>query len=375
MAVATTTAILGAAAIGAAGAVASASIASSAQKKAQSEAEQFAREQQQAADENARRLEEKYGLSTGELAREWSLTGVPEGETMPTSYAGSEEAKQLAMLRERAGMTGEELLKEAGPETERLYNLIGERLGISGEELFRREGETGTALADQILMGAKTPGGTFESTLSQELELARQMVNQEANRRGVFGGLPEGGIRFEQLGRAAIDLAVKSAEAKQAARQQDLANAMTAVSNYATMSEKARGESATLSSSALSEQERARTELETFLSNMETLSQNAKQRTANVGIGASQLAQNQRGLTTDEIMSLYGTKAGEAAKSKYSALESIGKIGGNLISNLPTETKKTETNTKTLGLEDLLKTPDFYNTKLRLSNLTGSSMT
>lgn len=374
MAVISTTAMITAAAIAGTAAVASAAVASNAQKKAQRSAQNFASDQQRAADENAKRLEEKYGLSPGELAREWKLTGTPEGEAMPTSYGESLEAKQLSTLQGRAGKPGEELLKEAGPETEKLYNLLAERLGISGEELFRREGPTAGALSDQILAGAKTPGATFESTLSQELELARQMVNQEANRRGVFGGQPEGGIRFEQLGRSAIDLAVKSAQANQVARQQDLANASALVSNYATMSEKARGESAALSKTALGEQQGARSELETFLNNMETLSQNSKQRAANVGVSGAQLSQNQRGINTDELMTLYGTQAGAAAESKYAALESIGKIGSDLITGLPS-TKTTTPTTSKLALEDLLKTPDFYNTKLRLGNLTGSSMT
>jgi len=320
------------------------------------------------------RLEEKYGLTQGELEREQRLFGLAPGDEGITLSGGLEQQTQAEKER-RAGMTGEELLKEAGPETEQLYNLLGKRLGISGEELFRREGPTAGALSDQILAGAKDPGATFESTLSGELELARQMVNQEANRRGVFGGQPEGGIRFEQLGRSAIDLAVKSANARQAQRQQDLANAQALVSNYVSMSEKSRAESATMGTAALTVKERARAELDTFLANMQNLQATAKGREANVGLTASGMAVNTTNLANQELQSMYGLKAaqgGELMKSGVN-LAAVGMTGGiDATKGLPTTETLTPGSGK-ISLSDLIKQPG-YNTETNLSDLSGSSM-
>src|SRR3990167_7694728 len=198
--------IIIAAAVTGAAAVGAAAISSSAQKKAAKNAEELAREQQQTAIAEQRRLEEKFGLTPGALSREQRLLGIPEGEEAIKFASGGLEAERQTELQRRGKLTGEELLRETGPETRRLLDTIAARQGKTGEELFREEGgDLGKILSEQATSGRPTE--MFES----ELELTRQMVNAEANRRGVFGGLPEGGIRFEQLSRAGVDLAIKSA--------------------------------------------------------------------------------------------------------------------------------------------------------------------
>src|SRR3990167_6746122 len=88
--------------------------------------------------------------------------------------------------QKRAAKNAEELARETGPETRRLLDEIAARQGKTGEELFREEGgDLGKILSEQAISGKPTE--MFEP----ELELTRQMVNAEANRRGVFGGLPE----------------------------------------------------------------------------------------------------------------------------------------------------------------------------------------
>src|SRR3990167_9427281 len=66
----TTAALITAGVMAGAGAMGAAAISSSAQKKAAKNAEELAREQQQTAINEQKRLEEKYGLTPGELARE-----------------------------------------------------------------------------------------------------------------------------------------------------------------------------------------------------------------------------------------------------------------------------------------------------------------
>ena len=93
--------------------------------------------------------------------------------------------------------TGESLLRELGPDTQALLDTIAAERGMTGEELFRKEGAINAQLQEQVL--GDLTNSPFESQLENNLELVRMQVNQEAQRRGVFGGLPEGGIRFEQL--------------------------------------------------------------------------------------------------------------------------------------------------------------------------------
>ncbi|MDI6732316.1 MAG: hypothetical protein QME16_00085 [Planctomycetota bacterium] len=349
-------------------------IASSQKKKAAKRAEDLVKEQQQTAIAEQRRLEEKFGLTPGELAREQRLYGLPEGE-QPIKISEGLEAKQQKELERRAGLLGEELLREVGPQTRQLLDKIAARQGKTGEELFREEGPSAIAFADQILGEAKTPGGTFEDTLPQQLELARQMVNAEANRRGVFGGTPEGGIRFEQLGRAGVDLAIKSAAERQAARQQSLSNAFQTIQAYQALSSGARGEAGTVGERALTEKERSRAELSDFLQLMENASASSKGRSASVATQAAGIYQPSISEGYRSRMGIEGFKGGIISPAE-AGLSAIGQIGADYLGDLPTTAPKTPPGgSAPTDLSGLRKAGAEYDVFDELGGISGSSVT
>jgi len=214
------------------------STAKSAQKNAQQAAEQQQnaaiieqQRQEEVAKEEQKRVEEKFGtLTPDELDREQRQFAL--------------EKERQTELKRRAGLSGEELLVEQGGLTKDLIEKIRGRQGLSGEELFASEGELNRKIGQEALSDDPL------AWLSPELELARQRVNAEANRRGVFGGQPEGGIRFEQLGRANVDLAVKAAS-ERIAQRNSLANA------YLTLGSSVRSEAGTVAERGLTASERA----------------------------------------------------------------------------------------------------------------------
>ena len=355
--------VLGAAAVGAA------AIGSAQANKAGKSAKSLAEQQMNEAKSEQKRLEEKYGLTTGEISREQRLFGVAPGDTK-IDMTGGLEATTQAEKERRAGMTGEALLDEAGPDTQKLLDVVGKRLGLSGEGLFRELSPTAGKYADIVNKDIQDPYATYESTLAPELELARQMVNQEANRRGVFAGLPEGGIRFEQLGRASIDLAIKSANERMAYRQQALNNAVGAINAYSTLETGARGEAATVGTAALSEKERARAELDTFLANMQNLQATAKGREANVAVGASNIATNRIMSSADELQSMYGIQAGAGNALAKTGLETIGNLGTEALMKTPTKFPETAV-ARDLRWDEVVNNP-AYRPKRVLGALSGS---
>jgi len=295
----------GIAVAGTAAAVGSSIAASNAQKEAQKKAEDFANQQQAEARAEQARLEEKYGLTPGELEREEQTFEL--------------EKKQQAELERRSGLSGEELLQEAGPTTKRLYEQVSGRLGKSGKDLFLEEGGDP---ARQYYEKISRP--VDEDIFNEELELVRNMVNQEANRRGVFGGLPQGGIRFEQLGRAGVELAIKSARESLAQK----ANLTQALIN---MSQGSRAEAGTIGERALGLSERARAELLNFLGGQQSQVAQAKGREAQVALGAAGIADRQVGASYDARYDILGQQAGEAAVTKRQGLESLGDLAGIFI--------------------------------------------
>jgi len=284
------------------------------QKKAQKAAMEFADQQQQESMAEQRRLEEKYGLTEGELA-------AYEGRT-------TEAAR-------RAGLSGEELMKEAGPTTQALMERVGTRAGKTGEELFQEEG----TLAKQLYGEATSDDPT--AMFAPELELTRQMVNQEANKRGVFNGLPEGGIRFEQLGRAGVDLAIKSARERLSQR-----NAI--MNTVLNLSSGARQEAGVVGERALSTGERARSELDALLSSAQGRSMQA------TGMGES-VRNTGTGTSADIYSSIYGQEYGEAAATKSAGLSELGKSTDALLSYLSTE-KTANTTTPKFSYDEYLNT-------------------
>ena len=365
----TTTVLAGTALVAGAAAV---GVGMSQANKASKSAKSLAEQQMAEAKSEQTRLEEKYGLTPGETEREQRLFGTAQGEEK-ISMTGGLEAKTQAEKERRAGMTGEQLLAEGGPTTKVLLDKVAERLGMSGEELFRELSPTAGKYADIVGEDIQDPYATYESTLAPELELARQMVNQEANRRGVFAGLPEGGIRFEQLGRAGIDLAIKSANERMAYRQQALTNAVGAINAYSTLETGARGDASTLGTAALSEKERARAELDTLLSNMQNLQATAKGREANVAMGASGNAQQRIMSNVDELQGMYGLQKAQGDALTRQGLSTIGTIGSEGLLNETPATTRLTPGQGPVTIQDLMKVPGS-DSMTRLEDMSGASI-
>ncbi len=275
-----------------------------------------------------KRLEEKYGLSPGELDQ--------QNRTFEL------EKRREAALTGRAAKTGEELIEEQGQTTQSLLAKIRSRLGKTGEELFL---EGGGAPAKSYFERVSRPVDT--DVFNEELSLVRNMVNQEANRRGVFGGLPEGGIRFEQLGRAGVELAIKSA-------RESLAQKSSLASTLINLSTGARGEAAVVGETALSESGKARNELDQFLAQQQQVSAQAQGRAAGVGLHAADIAEagrstaslaesrrhaadiaeSGRNISYFTNQDIIGQKAGEARRAGEDTSQNLSRIidlGGKIV--------------------------------------------
>ncbi len=305
-------------------------------KKAENKALSLAEEQEVRARNEAREREgiilDATKLTPEELEREKRALELEE--------------RRLPTLEKRAGMTGEELLASVGPTTRNLLEDVAAEQGLTGEELFTREGAIPQALQEQVLAEIKDPGAFFEDTLEQQLELVRQEVNKEAQRRGVFGGLPEGGIRFEQLGRAGVELAIGSARERQTARQQALANASALSTQFANLKTAATGRGAQVGTAALGEQERARAELAQFLQDIQNLSTGARGR---AGAGAVSAQQVGAGITvpartarTDITGQVLGGQIQRGLEGERAGLEFAGGLlGEGIIGERPPVTPTT----------------------------------
>lgn len=268
------------------------------QHNAQQQAERTAQQQREEAQQEQQRLEEKYGLTPGELDREQRTFDL--------------EKQQQEDLTKRAGMSGEDLLRQNGQISGTLLDQIQKRQGMTGTDLFLQEGGQP---AQDYYNRVTAPG--VSDTFAPELELARQQVNAEANRRGVFGGSPEGGIRFEQLGRAGVDLAIKSAREKMA-QQQALTSAIIGQSTNA------RADAANVGAQGISAADRARQELQQFLGNQQNLTASAKGREAQVAVGASGNAQNASNQSYGYQQDLLGQQIGQGQSLQQSGFNLIG---------------------------------------------------
>lgn len=87
-------------------------------------------------------------------------------------------------------------------------------------ELFG-EGPLASTLYQSALAGAKDPYAAYISSLTPQLQLAEDYINRSAQGRGLL----QSGIPIEQMGRAGVDLAIKDAQARMAARSEELARA------------------------------------------------------------------------------------------------------------------------------------------------------
>src|SRR3990167_6711979 len=326
-------------------AVASTAIGFSQKAKAEKNAKAFAEQQAKEAKAEQQRIEEKFGLSPGELERQ--------------DRAFSLEKERQTELSRRAGLSGESLLREQGDTTSKLLDLIQGRLGQNGEDLFLSEtGGIGRQLIDEI-------GGSNEDLFKQELDLALQGVNQQANRRGVFGGLPEGGIRFEQLGRAGVDLAIKSAR-----ERLDQQNVL--LNTYLTLKSGARGDAGTVSERALTSKERASSELAQFLQDLQQQSAASKGRAASAGINAAQIAQPSVAQSYQDLQGIAGFRGGIVGPGEV-GLSAIGDIGSQLLfQKLIAPTPKPTSSSS--SYEEFLRSSAETSPRQRLRDITGSEL-
>jgi len=302
-----------------------------AQQEAQQKAEDFATQESEKARSEQQRLEEKFGLSAGELERQDRTFEL--------------EKTQQAETERRAGLSGEELLREAGPTTRALLDQVAERLGKTSEELFVEEGgEPARLLLEQI-----SSGSTQDDIFENELKLALQGVQQSLGRRGLTATGTPGDIGLESLGRAGVDFAIKSAR-ERLAQHKDLANTLFNISSGT------RQEAGATSERALSEQEVARNNAFDFLGNLHRLDQQSQGRAAQVAtsaFGTAQNAVNQFGQVPIEIA---GQQAGQAAGTIKGATEGLAGIGTTLLSS-QLERTSPESVARTKFLESLTTTP------------------
>lgn len=308
------------------------------ERKKQNVAKNLGNAEQQRAQEEQKRLEDKYGtMSFDENLREQNQFEL--------------EKNRDVEYRRRAGMSGQDLIGEEGDVNQALIESIRRRQGMTGEQLFADEGELNQKIGREALSDDPY------ALLAPELELARQSVNAEANRRGVFGGSPEGGIRFEQLGRANVDLAVKAAAQRIAQR-----NALA--SQYLSLGQGARGDAGTLAERSLSTKERARAELQDFLSGQQSNTANARSRTTGAGLEAANLADRgiERGYNTK--VDVAGQQAGVWGGYKNQIIDFAGdaaQVGMGAMTGSPA------------GLGGVGKTPTGTSSS-RLSDISGSEL-
>lgn len=257
-----------------------------------------------------------YGKREAQKAEKQALKRLDE----QLSNAQLEQERQEERIMEFYGLTDEEKDREKRMyEMEKLYgDKVGSESGMTGEQLFGAEGDVNSALLSTILESARNPGGNFEDTLGAQLELARQSINEEAMRTGRFGGLPEGGIRFENLGRAGAELAIRGAEARQAARQQDLEN------------------SSALATQILNLGLNADDRQSTFLNSLQNLSSGARARQAEGALaggqlGASFLLPAQQDMRT-AIGDIFGSKIARGYAIEAAGGQTVQQSGNNMAS-------------------------------------------
>lgn len=192
---------------------------------------------------------------------------------------GEKQARREADLTSQAMQRATALTPEEERREQETFGLerrrgteLERRAGLPGEEILGETGPISRAALSQVQAEALQPEKFFASTLEQELELVRMMVNQEANKRGVFGGAPAGGIRFEHLGRAGIELAVKSARERMAARNAGLDRALR------------------VTGAGLEQQQLARGDIEGFLQDQQSLSARGRERAAEGEVAGQRLS-------------------------------------------------------------------------------------
>lgn len=284
-----------------------AGIALNQQKKAQDLASQRADE----AKAEQRRLEEKYGLTPGELDRQDRTFAL--------------EKQQQDELQRRAGLSGEQLIREQGDTTAQLLDTISKNLGLTGQQIFENAGDINKQYVNDVT--------NFDQTFAQqELAALFDEIVKQTNRRGVLGPAKQGSITLENLGRAGVDFAVQQAKERLAQR--------AALSEaFVNLTQNARAEAGNVASTALDQSTLARQELNQFLANMQNLDQASKGRAAEVGLNTFNTTQGTINQFSSVPIDIAAFNVGQGTKLAQSGLNAIGSQV-NLPTNNGTETKQ-----------------------------------
>jgi hypothetical protein len=89
------------------------------------------------------------------------------------------------------------------------------------EQQFQGQGDLAKLYYQDTLSQAQNPDQYWNDTLQQQLAVANQYIDQQAQGRGLLNS----GIPIESMGRAGVELAIKNAQARLANRQQVMSNA------------------------------------------------------------------------------------------------------------------------------------------------------
>jgi len=150
-------------------------------------------------------------MSKGKEQAEAGITGAGErvyeaAKATPAEqaqYGGSFETGQLLQQLAKYFMgMGQAPTGYQGPEAQYL-----QQAGPLGQQYY-----------EQVLQEAQDPYAYYQSTLEPELTQAQDIINRQAQQRGLI----RSGIPIEQMGRAGVELAIKSAQQRMAAREASL---------------------------------------------------------------------------------------------------------------------------------------------------------
>lgn len=256
--------------------------------KAQKSAEQG---QLDAAEQSRQRIEDLSQMTPEELERE---------------YENFQMAKQQqATLSERAGKTGEYLLRDTGGISQQYMDITGREQGLTGEQLFREQGDINKALMEQVLAETRDPGAFYQSTLEPELKLMSDYINRQAQGRGLI----RSGLPIEAMGRAGVELAVKEAQARLNARQNALANASTLANRFGGLQDTARGRGYDVMTQGIGARENALQALSSFYQQQAGTSAAARNRMA----GGGQAGGNLYMQSANPVYTARAESAGQAA--------------------------------------------------------------
>lgn len=268
--------------------------------KERGKAEDLANSRQQEALAEQKRLEEKYGLTPGELERQDRVFDL--------------ERSQQEALKARAGKTGEQLIRDQGPISSSLLDQIASGQGLTGQQLFEREGDVNKQYVQDVT--------NFDQTFAQqELGALFDEIVKQTNRRGVLGPAQQGSITLENLGRAGVDFAVQQAKERLAQR----ASLSEAFINLAQNQNAAAGN---VANTALNESGLARQELNNFLSNIQNLDQASKGRAANVALNASNTAQGTINQFASVPIDFAAQGYGQGVQLRNSGINALGQLAG-----------------------------------------------